>query len=511
MRVRLFFTAWIVFSLHFATDFVREHFLVMSMVEDRSFDLTKYYRLHEDIFVNPPNAPVQGVHHGANPGISMLAAVPYFFTRPFVDRIVARQLATRQARGDTSAVYEDPRQARVRFYRESVARGLDVRFGLVGIITMVLCMAPLSALGVVIMFMLLRGAGLADKLSAWLALLYAFGTPILFRTAYLNQNLAVGVAALTAFLLLWNPANAVNIRPARRLILAGLAGGFAFLCDYSGALATGLLGLYAIVRGRDPDSGFGSAWRAALGYGVAAGLMVLVLWFYQWAAFGNFILPPQHWMPAAQRHSELGYQGITGPSAELFAMLLFHPSFGLFITAPLLILALGAPLVAWRRKSFMPTRDLSFCVILSLAFIVFFASVQYTRLQGNTGVRYLIPIVPFMFIAAAVTLLRLPKLVAWPIVLVAITVGWSLAMVRHQFGVHNNVIRVFIEGLQLPWLSTLGRMARQYAPWLDGRPSAIPAMLFTAAVIAGIWLIRRPREPLASLAAVPSARSRTDS
>jgi hypothetical protein len=62
--------------------------------------------------------------------------------------------------------------------------------------------------------------------------------------------------------------------------------------------------------------------------------------------------------------------------------------------------------------------------------------------------------------------------------------------------VHSNVIRVFVEGLQLPWLSTLGRMASQYTPWLEGRPSALPTMLFTAAVVAGIWLIKRPREEL---------------
>ena len=101
MRLRLFLTAWIVFSLHYATDFVREHFLVVSMVEDGTFDLGPYYGLHEDIFVNPPNAPVQGVHHGANPGISMLAAIPYALTRPLVDRVVARQLALRDARATT--------------------------------------------------------------------------------------------------------------------------------------------------------------------------------------------------------------------------------------------------------------------------------------------------------------------------------------------------------------------------------------------------------------------------
>lgn len=504
VRARLFLTAWIVFSLHFATDFVREHFLVVSIVEDGTFDLGPYYRLHEDIFVNPPNAPVQGVHHGANPGISMLAAIPYALTRPLVDRVVARQLALRRARNDTSAVYDDPRQARVRFYRQAVSRGLDVRFGLVGIVTMVLCMAPLSALGVVAMFMILRGAGVTEKVSAWMSLLYAFGTPVLFRTGYLNQNMAIGVVALIAFLLLWNPSNVIRVRPWRRLLLAGFAGGFAFLCDYSGALATGLLGLYAIVRGRDADSGFGSPLRAALGYGLGAAVPVLILWFYQWAAFGNFLLPPQHWMPAVV-HSEQGYQGVTGPTWELFKLLLVHPAYGLFVAAPLLILALGAPIVALRRKSFIPNRELLLCGLMGVAFILFFSAVHYTRLQWSTGIRYLMPVIPFLFLAAAVTLVRLPKWVAWPIVIMAVTVSWSIAMVRNQYGVHTNVIRVFVEGLQLPWLSTLGRMAKQYAPWLDGRPSALPVMLLTAVIVACIWRITRPGDPMVSAASAPAS------
>jgi hypothetical protein len=503
VRVRLFLTAWVVFCLHYATDFVREHFLVVSMVENRTFDLSPYLGMHPDIFQNPPNAGVQGVHHGANPGISMLAAIPYAVTRPLVDRVVARQLAARAGRKDSAAVYDDPRQARVQFYQRAYERGWDVRFGLVGIITMVLCMAPLSALGVVTMFMLFRGTGVTEKASAWLSLLYAFGTPVLFRSAYLNQNLAIGVVALMSFLLLWNPSGIVKMRPQWRLFLAGLAGGFAFLCDYSGALATGVLGLYAIVRGRDADSGFGGPVRAALGFGLGAAGPVLLLWLYQWAAFGNPILPPQHWMPAAQMHSELGYQGITGPSWELFKMLMFHPAFGLFVFAPLLLLALGAPIVAWRRRSVVPTRELLVCAALSIAIILFFSTVQYVRLQWSTGIRYLMPIVPFMFVLAAVTLIRLPRWFAWPMVALAVIVSWSIAMVRNQYGMHNNIIRVFVEGVQLPWLSTLGRMARQYAPWLEGRPSAVPAILLAAAVISAIWLVRRPRDPLLSPASAP--------
>jgi hypothetical protein len=102
------------------------------------------------------------------------------------------------------------------------------------------------------------------------------------------------------------------------------------------------------------------------------------------------------------------------------------------------------------------------------------------------------PVVPFLFLAAGAVLIRMPRALAYGVLLLAVTVSWSMAMVRNQYGVHQNLIRVFVEGLQLPWLSTLGRMATQYAPWLTGRPSALPVMLFTAAMIYGIWKVDRP-------------------
>ena len=43
VRIRLFLTCWLVYVLHFATDFSREHYLVVSIVEDGSYALDKYY------------------------------------------------------------------------------------------------------------------------------------------------------------------------------------------------------------------------------------------------------------------------------------------------------------------------------------------------------------------------------------------------------------------------------------------------------------------------------------
>jgi hypothetical protein len=197
-------------------------------------------------------------------------------------------------------------------------------------------------------------------------------------------------------------------------------------------------------------------------------------------------------MPKQVIFSDQGYQGVTGPNLQLLVQLLLDSRFGLFVAAPLLVLSLGAPLVVRGRRSFLPAREMVVCLAIGLAYLLFFSAIAYTRLQWSTGIRYLMPVVPFLFIPAAAVLLRVPRAAGYLVVVVAVTVSWSMAMVRNQYGVHTNVIRTFIEGLQLPWLTTLGKMSAQYAPWLDGRPSALPALLFAAALVAGIWGVRAP-------------------
>ncbi len=489
MRTRLFLTCWVIFCLHFATDFVREHYLVVSMVEDATYKLDKYYGLHVDIFQNPPEAKVRGAHHGANPGISMLAAIPYFLTKPAVDWVVNRELAARHLAGADSAIYRDPRPRRVSFYHTARARGLDVRFGLVGAITLGLCMAPLTAGSVVLMFGLLGAMGLPDRRALWLSLLYAFGTPVFFRTGYLNQNLALGLFEFWAFAILWNPRGFVRWTLRTRLVVAGLLGGLAFLCDYSGAIPMGLLGFYAWWRAAD-ESGWRTGFRQSLWYvaGVLPG--VLLLWQYQWASFGNPFLPPQNWM-AAVEWIDVGYKGVGGLSPELFGMLLFDPRFGLFVAMPLSILAVAGPWLSWRGKGPLPLRESLVCIVLSLALIVFFATVQYTRLQWVTGIRYLAPLFPFLFLAAVPVLLRLPRVLIFAMATISVIIGWSIAMVRSQGSVMDNVKHTMLEGFQLPWLTVLSKMTA-YVPWLTTPGSALPWFVLVGVLIAFVWRVRAP-------------------
>ena len=72
-------------------------------------------------------------------------------------------------------------------------------------VTHFLLMAPSSALAAVLMFYALRYATRSDRTAMWLALLYAFGTPVFFRTGFLNHNVMLGHIAFAGFLAIWNP------------------------------------------------------------------------------------------------------------------------------------------------------------------------------------------------------------------------------------------------------------------------------------------------------------------
>ncbi|MCP4609851.1 MAG: hypothetical protein GY845_14175 [Planctomycetes bacterium] len=496
-KIRLFLTCWLVFTLHFATDFVREHYLVISIVDDCSFRLDKYVGLHHDIF----ETPGYGAHHGANPGASMIAAIPYIAFKPFVDRIVNYQISKRVAQSaeENKAVYKDHRPARVRFYNEIRKRGLDVKFGLVCCVTMVFCMAPFSAFGVVVIFNIMNYLGLSKKLSLFMAFLYAFGTPVFFRTGYLNQNLMVGIFGLTGFVLLWQPGNHSRLKIWQRYGIAGLLSGMSVLCDYSGLVVLLMIFGYGLLRKMD-SAALRQALKNACWYIGGAIGPILLLWFYQWQSFGHPLYPGQHHMPPVD-WVEIGYRGVGGPSIELIRMLLFDYRFGLFVMSPILLLAFAAPILSRFKKNIVPLRETLFILAFFIAFTLFLGCIQYTRLQWVTGIRYIIPVIPFLFLLVASVIIQLPRILAYGLAVFAFAQAWCMSMVRSvgikDEGVINSVVSVFLDGFQLPWLNTLSKMARQYVPFLEeNNVSPISFFILWGVIIYGIWRIKYPFKTL---------------
>ena len=177
---RLFLTCWLVYALHLATNTVREIYPALSIGEHFSFRVDEYAHLHPDLFEKPGS----GWHINSNPGASMVAAIPYTVFQPLVTRIVRRVNEQRFAGMSSGKLqpprYDSPWPMAQQFFQESWKRGLDVKFGLAALITQVFCMAPLSALGVSAMFLLLQRFTSSAGTALWMALLYAFGTPVFF-------------------------------------------------------------------------------------------------------------------------------------------------------------------------------------------------------------------------------------------------------------------------------------------------------------------------------------------
>jgi hypothetical protein len=486
IAVRLFFTCWLVYAAHLATNTVREIYLALAIGDHFSFRVDDYANMHSDLF----DKKGFGWHIGANPGASMLAAVPYFLSRPVIDPIVAKVNRARAASGlKEPPSYNSPWPMAREFYTEAWRRGLDIKFGLAAAVMQWFCMAPISALGVVAMFYVLRRIFGSDRTAFWLAVLYGFGTPVFFRTGFINHNMILGHFIFMGFLAMWNPGNNARWSPQLRYFFGGLRGGAAVLLDYSGAVLLGVLFCYAIAKSRDAAPGLRTMLAAGRSFVLGSVGPVLLLWLYQWQSFGNPFLPGQNWMPPVE-WIDIGYQGFTSPQPELLRLLLFDYHYGLFLTCPLMLLALAAPW--WNRggRRLISAREFALFALAPIALLLFCAGISYVRLQFNNGLRYLAPLLPYLFVLVAGTLLRLPRRVAYLISIASIAQAWSMAMYRdveRGLGLLDPILHVFVGGLQLPALTVLSRMGGQYGDYGASGVSPIPILLVVGAVIAVIW------------------------
>jgi hypothetical protein len=482
VAIRLFITCWLVFVLHFATNTVREIYPALSLGDHLSFDVSEYAGLHPDIF----EVPGRGAFINNNPGASILGAIPYALSRPITDCVVEHVQRARASNPEAAPREYDSQYPMAReFYREAYKRGLDVKLGLAAGVMQAFCMAPLSALSAVVMFYILVSLTSSVRGSLALSFLYALATPVFYRTAQLNQNLLLCHFALFAFALLCRPWDDPLYPKKPRYLLAGLLCGWAVVLDYSGLVVLLVLSIYGLARRSSLPAELRS--RADIWY-FALGVMFwgACLMAYQWMAFGNPFYPAQHYMPPAT-FTGYGYRGMDVPHLDLLWQTAFGIRFGLFTSAPLLLLALYAPGWFDSRLRIVGRREM-FCIIsFTLAFFLFCAANQYTRMQFNTGVRHIVPVVPFLFLLAAGVLRRLPKLVAVLIGILTTYWSWCLAMYRdveQGLGVFESLKHITLEGFSFPWMVTLEKMGYVSAA------SAAPLLLLMSAIVCAIWTVR---------------------
>ena len=479
---KLFLTAWVVYSAHFATDIVREHYPAFTLAESGTLRVDEYLGLHPDLFA----VDGRGAFINNNPGASLLGAVPYAVFRPAIDIAVDRAIAGRQ--GKAAPEFNDPRPNRRAFFEQSYSKGLDIRFGLAAGVIQAFAFAPLAALMVVVMFQLLLRFHFSHRESTWLALLYAFGTPLFFRTGFLNHNLLVAHATLVCLALLYEPDRVVQ--EPRRLALAGIAIGFGLLCDYAGAVPVIVMGVYALARLASvlPP---GAALLRMAPMIAGAGIPIGALLVYQAWAFGHPLFPAQHYMPATP-YSVTGWNGFDWPALDLLLQNLFDRRFGLFAFGPILLVAFAHPFVVGRDTARVRRPELWLGFGLLAALLLFTSANQFARLQWNTGFRMLAALIPPLFLVCSDVLVRLPRRFLVPLGLLALFHSWCIAMIRGD--AWESLTAVLSSGPKLPWLTSMWRAGGTYLPF-EASPSlhALPFLTLSALLLVAIWT--RARAP----------------
>ncbi|HEX6135419.1 MAG TPA: hypothetical protein VFZ24_15725 [Longimicrobiales bacterium] len=476
-RWRIFLTAWILYSVHFATNVVREHYPAFSIAEHGTFRVDEYQGFHADIFVHTDGHSVIG----NQVLVSVLAAVPLFVFDPVLDaleRYSRRRLATE---GVGHAEYRTDKPNRVAFYRLVKERGLELRFGAATVITSVLFMAPLTALFLVFVYDVLVGRGMRRADATWLTLLFGFGTPLFFRTSHLNHNLFVMYAMFISYVLLWRHSGTAV--PVRTRLLAGLFAGITLATDYVGIIILPLLYGYLLLDRRRTAS-WTTSLRESLVFVAGAIPPVLFLLYSQWAMYGNPFLPGQHWMPQQNQYTEIGMRGMSLPAPDLIFMNLFHPGYGLFLWAPLFVLSF-LPVREQGSGTILPRREWLFVMTWFVALLLFSSANQYARLQWNSGFRYLVPALPFLLLAMADRWVRLSRAARIGIAALVVTNSWVLTVFREP--VHESWRLFLAEGIQLPWLRVLRMTSPAPGTWLSGQLPALAVLTGTLLLIGWLW------------------------
>jgi hypothetical protein len=346
-------------------------------------------------------------------------------------------------------------------------------------------MAPLGALATLLMFVFLRGRlGDESKALAW-SLVFALATPTLFRAAFLNQNAMVAHLVFAAWVLkvglTQRPAG--STLPPRQLGAMGLILGFAMVIDFSAIPFTLLFGCWILADGWR-RAGMSGALRDGTIYSAGVVMTASLLFIYQWMAFGHPLWPAQRYMPPTV-YSVQGWLGFTTPTVELLWGNLFDPRYGLFAFCPLLLAAVAAPFI--KPTSWSPSRAELGWITAGFAGLLLFSSAnQFANLQWNTGVRYMVPLVPLLFLAALPVLASLPRALTLGIVGASGLISIAVSMYRED--VTTSLRLLFTEGPTFPVLLVLEKMA-------SGYHFGLPAGMFWI-IVAGVgvvlWLAWRP-------------------
>lgn len=248
------------------------------------------------------------------------------------------------------------------------------------------------ALSGVVLYWLLLNMGLRAW-DAWLSVLgYAFGTIAWIHSSLFSGHQTAASFSLFALAAVWalSEAKAGAFWP---WLGAGMLAGLGGLCDYLSMLAIFPIGWLIWRRSHSCKN------VAAFGAGVA--LWAAIAAAYNWRCFGApWSISYAHQEAAFAEGANRGVLGVSLPSLETIAALLFSPARGLFFIMPIFLMALPGFFQLIRKGG--KFRDAAVaCAAIPLAAL--FVHAGYFGWHGGWtfGPRYLASSLPFLMIPTA--------------------------------------------------------------------------------------------------------------
>lgn len=260
------------------------------------------------------------------------------------------------------------------------------------VLRLVVLMLPaivMAATGVVL-YAWVRAMGYTVRVALLVGLLFGFTSLAVpySRTLF---------AEPTATLLLVLCGYAIRRERVGWWLVAGAAAGAALAVKTQVALALPVLALYALSVSWQPTRAAtlrqvgGRGLAGLAGLAVPLGLLLLYNWYIFGSPFtsGYGSLDPTSELNTPFQHGAYG--------------LLFSPGKGLLVFAPTVLLGFGGMLLGGRQQ----WRESMLALLLLLVHVAFYARLDYWHGDGSWGPRYLVFVVPFLYLPAAGLLARL--------------------------------------------------------------------------------------------------------
>ncbi|MBK5259760.1 MAG: hypothetical protein JJE51_09210 [Thermoanaerobaculia bacterium] len=324
--------------------------------------------------------------------------------------------------------------------------------------------ATLPLLLLAILFLRLGAAYVINRgRIAFVVWLLLFATPLFTYGLLLFSHALVAATLFAAWAMLFGPRVSMG-----RDITAGVLIGLAVLSEYPAAIPASVLVLALLLM---------RAWRRVALVIAGGAPLAATMALYHYAAFGSPVRFPTQFdrLPEYRTLAHTAFLGIGVPSPANLGRLLFDPGKGLFVFAPVLIIALIA-LASVRHR--LPRA--SWITLIAVPAALLLVHTGYPNWHGGwtTGPRYILPVVPFLLFAL---LFRAPSLIE------SVAAGWSAAAV-----IVTTIVFPFVpNAFPLPWgtlaLPLLGEgLLAPNLLHLVARPLAIvvPLILIAGAVVA---------------------------